>query len=134
MDPDLKTFPRYVITSIKSIIELGAYYYGILVMHQVIIFASVHVFTPDSTRGYLLLQLIRSYLELDMCAGLTLHTEKTLEAGETELRTFEALVKVFNLSLPCYIKLILYIIVAISGRMSSKELEFPEGSYTQAYV
>jgi hypothetical protein len=60
----------------------------------------VHVFTPTSSpRGYLLLRLIRVYLELDMCASLTTHTETTLEAGEAELRNFEALVKVFDFCL-----------------------------------
>ena len=57
---------------------------------QVILFAAQHVLQEngDSKRGYILTKLIRSYLELDMSAGLTVHTESTISAGEAELETF----------------------------------------------
>lgn len=40
------------------------------------------------------MKLIRSYLELDMCAGLTVHTESTIAAGEAELKIFGELLRV----------------------------------------
>ncbi|KIM38669.1 hypothetical protein M413DRAFT_42581, partial [Hebeloma cylindrosporum] len=56
----------------------------------VIIFASEDVLTAEeSERGFLLLELMRSYLELDMFASLTVHTEETLQAGEEEMLRFE---------------------------------------------
>lgn len=92
---DLAKVRRHLSISSINKSKPGAYHYSD--NDQVIIFASVHVFTPEfSPRGYLLLRLIRVYLELDMCAALTTHTETTLEAGEAELRNFEALIKVFN--------------------------------------
>lgn len=40
------------------------------------------------------MKLIRSYLELDMYAGLTVHTESTIAAGEAELQTFGNILRV----------------------------------------
>lgn len=37
-----------------------------------------------SPRGYLLLKIIQSYLELDMYSTLTLHTESTIAARREE--------------------------------------------------
>jgi hypothetical protein len=43
------------------------------------------------------LRIIRSYLELDMFAYLTIHTEVTLSAGREELQRYGDLIKVlFN--------------------------------------
>ena len=39
---------------------------------------------------------MRSYLELDMYASLTMHTEATLAAGRAELKTFDSLMQVSN--------------------------------------
>ena len=47
-----------------------------------------------SEDGYLLLRIIWSYLELDMFASLTVHTEVTLAAGQEELQKFSDLIKV----------------------------------------
>jgi len=65
------------------------------ILIQVIIFAAEEVLASgDSDRGFLLLQLMRSYLELDMYLSLTVHTDTTLEAGQKELLNFERLVHV----------------------------------------
>jgi len=62
---------------------------------QVLLFACLRAFTPDTTeRGFLLLKMLRSYLELDMYASLTVHTEETLDAMEAELLRFGDLVQV----------------------------------------
>ena len=39
---------------------------------------------------------MRSYLELDMYASLTMHTETTLTAGRKELQTYDSLIQVSN--------------------------------------
>ncbi|KAK0434975.1 uncharacterized protein EV420DRAFT_1623707 [Desarmillaria tabescens] len=44
--------------------------------------------------GYLLLRCIHSYLELDMCAKLHVHTSETLQAVETEVKRFGSLIQV----------------------------------------
>lgn len=44
--------------------------------------------------GFLLLRLMRSYLELDMYTSLIVHTESTLAAGRAELLAFEELLHV----------------------------------------
>jgi hypothetical protein len=54
-----------------------------------------------SPEGYLVLKIIRSYLELDMYASLTLHTETTLAAGREELQRYSDLIKVYLIG-PCY--------------------------------
>ena len=48
----------------------------------------------NSPEGFLLLQLMRSYLELDMYASLTMHTKATLARGCAELQTYNSLVQV----------------------------------------
>lgn len=53
----------------------------------------------DSPQGYLLLQLMRSYLELDLYASLIMHTDRTLEAGRKEMRKFNNILKVKFVSL-----------------------------------
>jgi hypothetical protein len=46
------------------------------------------------------LRILRSYLELDMFASLTVHTEVTLAAGREELQKYSDLIKVlFNFSI-----------------------------------
>jgi hypothetical protein len=45
-------------------------------------------------QGYLLLKVLRSYLELDLWADLDVHTSSTLEAADAELLRFSALLKV----------------------------------------
>lgn len=51
--------------------------------------------TPEvSEQGYLLLELTRSYLELDMFAGLTVHTDETIARAEKELLTFAEVLQV----------------------------------------
>jgi len=59
------------------------------------IFASQNVLTrSDSPEGYFMLRLLRSYLELDMFAGLEVHTTKTIAAGRRELLQFSSLIEV----------------------------------------
>jgi hypothetical protein len=50
----------------------------------------------DTRRGYQLLILLRSYMELDMYASLRNHTESTISDGRAELRTWERELEVSN--------------------------------------
>ncbi|PPQ74374.1 hypothetical protein CVT24_000863 [Panaeolus cyanescens] len=64
---------------------------------HVIIFACAHVFTREATPwGYLLLQLLRSFIELDMLASMTLHDEFTLAEIETELKVFDGVLQKYK--------------------------------------
>ncbi|THH15034.1 hypothetical protein EUX98_g9526 [Antrodiella citrinella] len=64
---------------------------------KTIIFASHNVLTEGEDRlGYLLLQIIRSYLEINIYLSLEVHTEETLAAGEAELLRFSDLLKDFE--------------------------------------
>ncbi|KDQ51821.1 hypothetical protein JAAARDRAFT_62330 [Jaapia argillacea MUCL 33604] len=45
--------------------------------------------------GYLLLQCLRSYLELDMYTALEVHTELTIKAGREEMNRFSGLIEVY---------------------------------------
>ncbi|KAF9537471.1 hypothetical protein CPC08DRAFT_651734 [Agrocybe pediades] len=61
---------------------------------KIIVYASHNVLTSTSTkRGYHLLKLIRSYLELDMYASLTVHTDRTIAAGREELQKYNTLLQ-----------------------------------------
>ena len=42
-----------------------------------------------SPHGYLLLQLLRSYLIIDTFSAMEVHTEKTIADGREEIRNFE---------------------------------------------
>ncbi|KAK0493602.1 hypothetical protein EDD18DRAFT_1107980 [Armillaria luteobubalina] len=46
--------------------------------------------------AYLLLKVIRSYLELDMYASMDVHTEKSIEEGRQLLQVFEATLKAYT--------------------------------------
>lgn len=68
-------------------------YYNLSI--QLIVFSSHNILSEDRTpRGYCLLKLMRSYLELDMLASLTTHSETTIEAIGTELLRYGALLDV----------------------------------------
>ncbi|KJA13371.1 hypothetical protein HYPSUDRAFT_151670 [Hypholoma sublateritium FD-334 SS-4] len=68
---------------------------------KVIVFASHNILNKDaSPQGYLLLQLMRSYLELDMYASLTVHTESTISAGREEMKTYDRLLKRYSKDYP----------------------------------
>ncbi|KAJ3557258.1 hypothetical protein NM688_g1562 [Phlebia brevispora] len=59
-----------------------------------IIFASHNVLTPEThPAGYLLLRLIRCYLEIDMYLGLEVHTTHTLAAGRALKKTWAELLE-----------------------------------------
>ncbi|EDQ99252.1 uncharacterized protein LACBIDRAFT_316752 [Laccaria bicolor S238N-H82] len=59
-------------------------------MLKVLIFALHNIFTKEaSPRGYQLLKLLQSYVELDMYASLKVHTETTIQKGREELLVFE---------------------------------------------
>jgi len=63
---------------------------------QIVIYGAQNILTKEtSPEGYLVLKIIRSYLELDMYASLTLHTETTLAAGREELQRYSDLIKVY---------------------------------------
>lgn len=58
-------------------------------------YAVLEVFRREvSATGYVLLKLLRSYLELDMFSSLTVQTETTISDGENEFKRFEELVHV----------------------------------------
>ena len=70
-------------------------YFKLIYLTKIIVFALHNIFTREKTaRGYLLLKLMRSYLELDMYVSLTVHTESTIRDGREELLTFEKLLHV----------------------------------------
>jgi hypothetical protein len=48
----------------------------------------------ESPLGYLLLRCLRSYLVIDMYAGLEVHTTETIAAGRAEVLNFSSLMKV----------------------------------------
>jgi hypothetical protein len=48
----------------------------------------------ESSEGYLLLRVLRSYLILDTYAAMEVHTTETIEAGRKELAQFESLMNV----------------------------------------
>ncbi|KAK0432086.1 hypothetical protein EV421DRAFT_1719858, partial [Armillaria borealis] len=59
-----------------------------------LIFIAHNILTPKSDPiAYILLQALRAYMELDMYAGLSLHTSSTLQAGRTKQSIFTALIK-----------------------------------------
>ncbi|SJL09155.1 uncharacterized protein ARMOST_12531 [Armillaria ostoyae] len=62
-----------------------------------LIFIAHNILTPKSDPiGYILLQALRAYMELDMYAGLSLHTSSTLQAGRTKQSIFTALIKKYD--------------------------------------
>lgn len=68
-------------------------------LKQLILIAH-NILTPKSDPiGYILLQALRAYMELDMYAGLSLHMSSTLQAGWTKQSIFIALIEVYLLVL-----------------------------------
>ena len=62
---------------------------------QITIFITHDILTNDKNpHGYLLLQLLRSYLILDTYASLEVHTTETLEKGEEALGYYAAIMQV----------------------------------------
>ncbi|KAK0475317.1 hypothetical protein EDD18DRAFT_1116093 [Armillaria luteobubalina] len=62
-----------------------------------ILFAAHSVLSKaDNTNAYLLLKVIRSYLELDMYTSMDVHTEKSIEEGRQLLGVFEANLKAYS--------------------------------------
>ncbi|PCH43343.1 hypothetical protein WOLCODRAFT_86231, partial [Wolfiporia cocos MD-104 SS10] len=60
----------------------------------IVIFGAYNILTPQKhPKGYLLLQCLRSYLNLDMYLGLEVHTSETITAGEKELLTWSKLIE-----------------------------------------
>lgn len=43
----------------------------------------------ESPHGYLLLQLLRTYLVIDTFSAMEVHTEETIADGREEIRSFE---------------------------------------------
>jgi hypothetical protein len=59
------------------------------------IFAAHNILTTETDKiGVLLLACIRSYLELDVYAGLELHTADTIADGRRQLQKFDQSLKV----------------------------------------
>ncbi len=53
-------------------------------------FCSYNILTEDaSPKGYCLLKLIRTYVQLDMYVSLEVHTEETLQEMEALLPIFQ---------------------------------------------
>lgn len=62
---------------------------------KILVFTAHNILTPEeSPHGYHLLQLIRSYIELDMYASLVMHSVDTIAAGEQELLNYHRLLEV----------------------------------------
>jgi hypothetical protein len=67
----------------------------LLIIFQIVIYGAHNILTEESSEeGYLVLRIIRSYLELDMYASLTIHMETTIAAGREELLRYSDLIKV----------------------------------------
>ncbi|KAJ7351162.1 hypothetical protein DFH08DRAFT_992342, partial [Mycena albidolilacea] len=64
---------------------------------KMMIFAAHNILTAETDKiGVLLLACIRSYLELDMYAGLELHTADTIADGRRQLQKFDQLLKKYR--------------------------------------
>jgi hypothetical protein len=62
---------------------------------KMMVFAAHNILTAETDKiGVLLLACIRSYLELDMYAGLELHTADTIADGRHQLQKFDQSLKV----------------------------------------
>jgi hypothetical protein len=68
-----------------------------------LIFVVQHLFNKtEHPNDYLLLQVFRSFLEIDMYASMTVHTEETIAKGRQEVEKFAGLLKVC----PRFLKLV----------------------------
>lgn len=64
-------------------------------MIQLLMFSAYNILTEaESPDGFVLLKLLRRYLELHMYTSLSVHTSSTLADGEEALLEFETIVKV----------------------------------------
>ncbi|KAK7021668.1 hypothetical protein R3P38DRAFT_3397032 [Favolaschia claudopus] len=61
---------------------------------KMMIFAAHDVLTENA--GFVLLKCLRAYLELDLYAGLNLHTMETIAAGRQHLQKFDRLMKEYR--------------------------------------
>jgi hypothetical protein len=69
--------------------------YNVLRLCQIVLFVTHNVITEDTSKdGYLLLQCIRHYLEVDAYAALEVHTEETLAASRKALLKFWSIMTV----------------------------------------
>ena len=59
---------------------------------KMMLYAAHNILTDEL--GLILLEWVRSYMELDMYVGLELHTTETIAAGRQALQNFELLMKV----------------------------------------
>ncbi|KAF8152414.1 hypothetical protein B0H34DRAFT_861710 [Crassisporium funariophilum] len=70
-------------------------------MGKMVLYGGYNVLSAEnSLEGFLLLQVMRNYLELDMYASLTMHTEATLAAGREELQTYDSLIQEYKERFP----------------------------------
>jgi len=82
----------------KVLIILNCEFYNTCAIFQIVIYGAQNILTEDaSPEGFLLLKIMRSYLELDMYASLTIHTETTLAAGREELQRYSDLIEVYSI-------------------------------------
>ncbi|KAK0505522.1 hypothetical protein EDD18DRAFT_1098869 [Armillaria luteobubalina] len=65
-------------------------------MYQLLFAAHSVLSKAANPNAYLLLKVIRSYLELDMYASMDVHTEKSIEEGRQLLQVFEATLKAYT--------------------------------------
>ncbi|KAF9498309.1 hypothetical protein BDN71DRAFT_1428914 [Pleurotus eryngii] len=64
---------------------------------KIILFASYNILTKEADEvGYLLLCCLRAYMDMQMYAGMQLHTEETISAGREAVARFSELLEVLH--------------------------------------
>ncbi|PBK62835.1 hypothetical protein ARMSODRAFT_990404 [Armillaria solidipes] len=95
----IKSFPRWRnLTHFTSVFSFdfadGKKYEH---MSRQILFAAQAVLTKTADpAGYLLLQCMRSHLELDVYAAMNVHTENTIKAGQSIMQVFRERMQVYS--------------------------------------
>ena len=68
---------------------------ALFILRQQIFYALLHVLNRNRVpEGYVLLRMLKCYLELDGLIGLDVHMEHTLSMIESELLNFDGILKV----------------------------------------
>jgi hypothetical protein len=60
----------------------------------------MHNAFPENKPEYYLLKALRCYVEIDLYAGLEVHTDRTIMAGREKVAQFYELMKVSPVELP----------------------------------
>ena len=79
---------------------------------------------------------MRSYLELDMYASLTVHTDVTIALGREELLRFDEILRVSIelILIPSNLRLSSLLRQGISPKKSIKKLGLSKGAYSPTHV